>query len=481
MYMNTNETFFWYDLETFGLNPHYDRIAQFAGQRTDRNLNPIGAPVLLYCKLSDDYLPDPLSCLITSITPQEVQQRGMCESDLIDRINQEFSKPGTCVAGFNSVRFDDEFIRNALYRNFLDPYRREWSNGNSRWDIIDLVRAAYDLRPEGIEWPPKKENGNPAFKLTELTAANNISHEGAHDALSDVNATIAVAKLIKEKQPKLFAYYLGLRKKAKVKELLQVPLGEPVLYTSAQFTTPNGCSHLVMPITAVPNNPNSIICFDLSYDIATLLRAGEEDIMRIPGVLKIAMNKCPFISTMKVLTPDLAIKLGIDVETCMFRYNRLTQESMLPVFFRNAAERDEYEQVRDPDFRIYADGFFQDSDQRKFMLIRGAEPSQKLNLNLQFEDQRCPQMLWRHVCRNWPEVLTDDEARKWRSFAANRLLNPPGEAPVNLAFFKRKVAEKLESTDTTPKEKIVLSQLKAYGDELVQKLFEPEGQLPKED
>ena len=160
--MKRSETFFWYDLETFGLNSRYDRIAQFAGVRTDMDLAVIEDPIILYCKLSDDYLPDPLACMITGITPQVVQDKGMIERDFIAKINEIFSQKGTCAVGYNSLRFDDEFVRNTLYRNLFDPYQREYDEGRSRWDLLDLVRAAHDLRPKGLVWP-KKESGKPSL------------------------------------------------------------------------------------------------------------------------------------------------------------------------------------------------------------------------------------------------------------------------------------------------------------------------------
>lgn len=207
----SSETFLWYDLETFGLNARYDRIAQFAAVRTDMNLNVIEEPHLFYCKLSDDYLPDPLSVLVTGITPQLANEKGLRENEFIGKINELMSVPKTCSVGFNTLRFDDEFIRFSLFRNFHDPYLREYDKGNSRWDILDLARAAYDLRPDGLNWPAKKENGMPSFKLVDLAAANNIENKAAHDALNDVWVTIEVARLIQQKQPKLFSYYLKLR------------------------------------------------------------------------------------------------------------------------------------------------------------------------------------------------------------------------------------------------------------------------------
>ena len=185
---------YWYDFETFGNNPRRDRASQFAGIRTDEDLNIIGDPLVMYCKPANDFLPNPMACLITGITPQLTLEKGIAEAEFTRRILEEFAQPGTCVAGYNSIRFDDEVTRQLLYRNFHDPYEREWKNGNSRWDIIDMVRLCAATRPEGIEWP-KKEDGSNSFRLEELTKANGITHAEAHDALSDVLATIEFAQV----------------------------------------------------------------------------------------------------------------------------------------------------------------------------------------------------------------------------------------------------------------------------------------------
>ena len=197
-------TFLWHDYETFGANPRLDRPSQFGAIRTDENFNQIGEAEMFYCSPADDFLPHPMAVLITGITPQEARTNGLAETDFAGAINDLMSRPNTCVVGYNSLRFDDEVTRHMFYRNFIDPYAREWQNGNSRWDLIDVVRAIYALRPEGINWP-SKEDGTPSFKLEDLTAANGIAHgEAAHDALADVRATLELAKLLKKAQPRLF-------------------------------------------------------------------------------------------------------------------------------------------------------------------------------------------------------------------------------------------------------------------------------------
>jgi len=196
----SKNTLYWHDYETFGIDPKRDRPVQFAGIRTDEALNIIGAPLVIYCQPANDFLPSPQACMITGISPQLALKEGVNEAEFISRIHAEFARPGTCTVGYNNIRFDDEFTRYTLYRNFYDPYAREWQNGNSRWDIIDLLRVTRALRPAGINWP-ERDDGQSSFRLEELSKANNIAHDAAHDALSDVLATIEVARLIKARQP----------------------------------------------------------------------------------------------------------------------------------------------------------------------------------------------------------------------------------------------------------------------------------------
>ncbi len=249
-------SFYWHDYETWGIDPRRDRAVQFAGIRTDDELNVIDKPLTVFCKPTDDMLPQPGACLVTGITPQRAQEEGVNEAEFFAMIHREMARPGTCGVGYNSIRFDDEFTRYGFYRNFFDPYAREWQNGNSRWDIIDMVRLTHALRPEGIVWPTHDDGVTTTFRLEKLTQANGIAHEVAHDALSDVYATIAMAKLIKEKQPRLFDYLLPLRDKRKVGELLNLQKMEPVLHVSSMYPAAIGCIAMVVPLAKHPTNPN---------------------------------------------------------------------------------------------------------------------------------------------------------------------------------------------------------------------------------
>ncbi|MGL4204888.1 MAG: exodeoxyribonuclease I, partial [Aeromonadaceae bacterium] len=263
---SNSPTFYFHDYETFGTHPGRDRPAQFAGIRTDAELNPIGEPLMIYCQMPTDYLPEPEACLITGITPQLVNRQGVNEAEFIRRIHAEFSQANTCILGYNNIRFDDEFTRYTLYRNYFDPYGYSWQQGNSRWDLLDVVRACYALRPEGINWVYDEE-GKPSFRLELLTQANGIGHEHAHDALSDVYATIGMAKLIRDKQPKLFDYLFKLRNKNQVKALIDVISMKPLVHVSGMFSPWQGCASWVSPVAWHPTNANAVIVVDLNQDI----------------------------------------------------------------------------------------------------------------------------------------------------------------------------------------------------------------------
>ena len=224
------KTFFFYDLETSGLKPREDRIMQFAGQRTDMDLKPVGEPVNILVKMTDDALPSPGAINVTKITPQQTLMDGVSEAEFCKYVSNEIFTPGTIATGYNSVRFDDEHMRFTFWRNFYDPYEWQWKDGRSRWDLLDVVRMTRALRPEGINWPVTPE-GRATNRLELITKENNIVHEHAHDALSDVEALISVTGLIKEHQPQLYDYLFKMREKKNVQKLVNLHLRPIALVT----------------------------------------------------------------------------------------------------------------------------------------------------------------------------------------------------------------------------------------------------------
>ena len=473
------QTLLWYDIETFGKYPMWDRIAQFAAVRTNDQFEPLEDPIVLYCKPSPEYIPDPQSCLITGITPQEAEEKGVPEYEFIHRINEIMSQPGTCVAGYNNIRFDDEFIRNALYRNFFDPYRREWANSNSRWDLIDLVRVTHDLRPDGITWV-RNDEGKPSFRLDELTAANNLNHRKAHDALSDFWATIDLARLIQEKQPKLFSYVFGLRRKEALSKYLDIHEKRAILHTSGMFTSEKGCTSIVAPIAVDPVNRNCVYAFDLRSDPTPLLELSVEEIRRrvfTSGEERILLkgihvNKCPVVAPLETMDPVIALKLGLDVKEALRRREILLTDPHLTQKIFKVFKQEHPRGSDDPDLRIYSGGFFRDEDKARFETIHTTSPEKWSSLSLSFEDHRLPEMLWRMTCRNYPEYLSPQEKKRWKSFCVGRLLSPPYDKASGMGEFEKRLENYRQSKEPGSREKLIIKQLSDYADKLKKEVLD---------
>ncbi|MGZ5621494.1 MAG: exodeoxyribonuclease I [Methylobacter sp.] len=433
--MSVTQTFYWHDYETFGTDPQRDKPVQFAGIRTDFDFNIIGDPLVVYCKPADDCLPHPEACLITGITPQLAEQKGVCEAEFIRLIHEQLAQPNTCTLGYNTLRFDDEVTRNCLYRNFYDPYAREWQNGNSRWDLIDVVRAARALRPEGIDWPVN-EDGGPSFRLDRLTRKNNIAHEAAHDALSDVYATLAVTKLVKQAQPKLYHFLLQHRVKTEAFNLLQLGSFKPVVHVSGKYPATKNCLAVVLPICKHPTNTNGVIVYDLSVDPEPMLDLTVEEIQQriftatvdLPeGVARIPLktvhiNKCPVLAPVSVIRPEDAQRLEIDLALCYVNIDKIKAASGLTEKVAAVFDGGVYiEQNSDPDLKIYSGGFFSENDKKQMIRIRDMSPEQLAGSAFKFTDDRLPEMLFRYRARNYPETLDTDELQRWNEFCVNRL------------------------------------------------------------
>jgi exodeoxyribonuclease-1 len=419
-------TFYFHDYETFGTNTALDRPAQFAGVRTDADFNIIEEPLVIYCRPADDYLPQPEAVMITGITPQLALSKGLSEVDFAAQIHQAFSVPGTCIVGYNNIRFDDEVSRNIFYRNFYDPYAYSWQNGNSRWDLLDVMRACYALRPDGINWP-ENDDGFPSFRLEHLTQANGVAHENAHDAMSDVHATIAMAKRVKQAQPRLFDYLLEHRSKHKINALIDIPAMTPLVHVSGMFGAARGNTSWVSPLAWHPENKNAVIVCDLAGDMTPLLEL-DADQMRerlytprsdlLPGesplpIKLLHINKCPVLAPAKTLLPENAARLDIDRERCLqnlqlLRQNSQVREKVVALF----AEAEPFTPSDNVDAQLY-NGFFGDADRATMRIIQQTAPENLPALDLKFQDSRLEELLFRFRARNYPQTLTDAEQRRW--------------------------------------------------------------------
>lgn len=441
------KSIFWYDYETTGINPRADRPVQVAGIRTDEDLNIIAEPVNLYAALSDDILPSPVACLVTGITPQILAEKGLSEAQFMQKVHAELSQVGTCGAGYNSVRFDDEVTRYSLYRNFYDPYAREWQGGNSRWDLIDVLRTAYALRPEGIVWP-QSEEGLVSLRLEALSAANGLEHANAHDALSDVYATIALARLVKTAQPKLYEYLYAQRSKQAI--AARITLLKPMVHVSGQFGAERHYLAPVLPLAWHPTNRNALIVADLGKEIAPLIdedavtlkerlytrREALQGVLPVPLKL-IHLNRCPVLLPLSIVRTQDAPRLNWQPEAFMAKAQQLinAEQNWQPKLQTLYSAEFDAPSI-DPEQQLYA-GFIGTQDRQWCEKVRRAEPCELAKFAEVFVDKRLPELLFRFRARNYPQTLSQAEQVKWQQFCHDRLSAEHMGAPLTLSAFEQ--------------------------------------------
>jgi exodeoxyribonuclease-1 len=463
------DTFFFYDLETTGLNPRFDRIMQFAGQRTDESLNPVGEPVNILVRLSDDILPSPYAITVTGITPQMTLADGMSEPEFAKFVSEHVFTPNTITVGYNNVRFDDEFIRNTLWRNFYDPYEWAWSEGRSRWDLLDVVRMTRALRPDGIKWPVN-DKGVATNRLELLSKENGLTHEKAHDALSDVEALIGMAKLIREKQPQLFDYLLKVRNKKEVAKLVNLEEPKPFLYSSGRYGPAYDFTTVSFPI-APGTKPGSVLVYDLRYDPAEFLGATpkalastlfadrdvrkQEDFVPLP-VKELSYNKCPAVAPVGVFDEKSQERLELSLTDVQQNLTKLQANKTFAEAVRTAFEmREPYDTSTDVEGQLY-DGFMPDTDRVKCNAVRSAEPNELADFHPTFTDERLPELLLRYKARWFESSLAEDERAAWDRYRSTKLASALPE-----------YMETLSKLAATKVDRYVLEELQLWAESIV--------------
>lgn len=435
------QSFFFYDLETSGLRPREDRIMQFAGQRTDMDLEPISEPVNILIKITNDALPSPGAIAVTGITPQKTLMDGINEAEFCKYATEEIFTPETIAVGYNTVRFDDEFMRAIFWRNFYDPYEWQWKDGRSRWDILDVVRLTRALRPEGIEWP-FREDGVPTNRLELITKLNGVEHKHAHDALSDVYATIAVAQLIRDKQPKLFDYLLKVREKKEVQKLINLVNPKPFVYASGRYSNEFNKTTVAFPIA--PGRNGNVLVFDLRHNVNDFLdrmqmqeteenvdkneQVNDDLILRkqgfrvFPVVKELCYNKCPAVAPMSVLDVNNGWdKIGLSRDMVEGNLNDLIRHREFVERVRTEFENyPEFPKALEPEAAIY-EGFLNDTDRIKVSAVRNAETNKLADFHPEFIDERLPELLLHYKGRNYPETLSESEVEMYEKYRQERL------------------------------------------------------------
>lgn len=474
-------SFFFYDLETSGFNPRAARVMQFAGQRTDMDLQPVDDPVNVLIKLTPDVLPDLDAILVTGITPQQTIADGVTEAEFLKLFAQQVAAPGTIFAGYNSVRFDDEFMRYLQYRNFYDAYEWQWKDDRSRWDLLDVVRMMRALRPDGIEWPFAPD-GRPSNRLELLTSLNKIDHQNAHDALGDVNATIAVAGLIKSKQPKLFEFLLDMRDKKKVAALIGAR--QPFVYTSGKYPSEFEKTTVAVMLADHPKKQGALV-YDLRHDPSEFAKMTSKELAeawrwkkdraenepQLP-VKTLQFNRCPAVAPMSVLDEASQKRLQIDLKIIEANRKELAGltdfvPKLLEALDLLDREQKQAQLVGDEqavDAQLY-DGFFSDADRVGMQTVRAAAPDELDSLGPKFRDNRLKALLPLYKARNFPGELNADERVTWEKFCQQRLVG--GGQQSRLAKYFERLQTLAAAPGVTKNQQYLLEELKLYSESIM--------------
>ena len=471
----TTETLYWHDYETSGASPANDRPWQFAGVRTTLDLELIGEPLTVYAKPSLDVLPHPAAIRVTGISPYECEAKGLTEQGFIARIHDELSQPGTCGVGYNSLSFDDEVTRYTLWRNFYDPYAREYSRGNSRWDLIDIVRAFYALRPDSLSWP-KHPDGSPSFKLEDLSAANDLEHGAAHDAMSDVTATLALARALRSADEALFDRLLSQRFKTRVEAMVDTYRMTPLVHISGLFGTDRHCLGVIVPLATHPDFKSDVICADITREpkfldlsveeIRARLFAKKEDLSSPddrPGLMTIKVNRAPVLLPMSDITPETARRLGLNggslrAHLSELRAARASRGATFPAecqdIYRSASKRVD----ANPDTALYG-SFVPKEDRGLLQEVRNASPAELRDRRFVFEDARLPELLFRYRARNWPDILSDEECSQWQEHCR---MQWEASEHLNLEAFQSALEVEMRTDGLSDKQTTALADLQRW-------------------
>jgi exodeoxyribonuclease-1 len=470
----------WYDFETYGAGVSTARPVQVGFLRTDLDLEPIDDGFSYHCRPSGDFLPSPLSTAIHGITPQEALREGEIEAEFAAMVFEDMAEPGSCCVGYNSEKFDSKLARFLFWRNYLPPYQAEHENGNSKWDLRTVVLAAFSLRPDGIVWP-RNPDGTFSLRLEDLARENGLDHGLAHDALSDVEATVALARLVRSAQPQLYDYSFNLRTTNATEDFVQANMGSMVAHVSPFYGYDR---RSLAPVLLVARSRHAeqkreVFGIDLGRDPDVLFRSTADELRSLfyakaedlegpasrPPMVRLRTNECPFVAPIKTIHGDPASRAGIDLDLCAQRAERLRAFTELPDLLREVFGPTSHETL-DVDEGLYGT-FIPRKDEARLFEVRNADPDDLRSFRGRFADPRLNELLARYRGRNYPETLDPGETAAWRTFCRDRLVSATADGRSRYEAFRVELAETRATYAADPDRLAKLDDLESYCESLV--------------
>ena len=426
MSRGNNMNYIFYDFETTGTNTRFDQFVQLGAIKTDAAFNELDR-FEIRCRLSDHIVPSPRALEVTGISPKQLTDPSLDSYyHAALKLHQKFTEwsPATFI-GYNSISFDEEIMRQCFYQNLLPPYITN-TGGNKRSDALTMIKAVKSLAPNSIDFPIN-DKGKPILKLDQLAPINGFSHENAHDAIADVEATIFMTKLIHDRQPNLFYKLLDLGEKKNIKTVIE----SNEICVLIQYYNGSVKTKFVCRLTTNPNNPSEILLFDLSFEPNEFEEQSADDIAKTFKRAKrpyqrIKLNRQPFLFSLDGLPKDTPLP-HYDEKELKSKIEKLTLMSQLKM---NAAEalkglhpdRKGFVELED---QVYDD--FSSEQDIKLMNDFHLTPWEKRpNIVKKFEDKRFQGLATRILFAEYPSLLTKNERSAGATWLQKRLNDTSG-------------------------------------------------------
>ena len=420
-----------YDFETTGRSGTWDQIIQVGAVLVNSEFQELDR-FEAKCSLRPGLVPEPGALLVNKTTPDMLRKTNLSHYGLVEQMLQTFKKwtPALFI-GYNSIGFDEEFLRKTLFKTLNDPYLTQF-DGNKRGDILGLIRTAHLYYPDCIK-TPTSDKGNAVFKLDQLAPMNGIEHGNAHDAIGDVLATIGIAKIIADKAPAVWKSSLMTTSKVEVNTIVQ----NEKLFCFNEYFYGKARPYVVTFLCFHPKY-NWPQCFDLKEDPQTYFTMNMED-------LKLAMKKSPkIIRSVKnnkhpvIMNPKFGENFDgykqLGMKKLMERAEMLhgTEEfkkKVSRILEEEAQEKDDLDSQLDiqAEESIYSGGFASDQDKSTMKEFHQAEWKDKLIVADKFKDSRFNYFAKRLIYEENPQILPQDMYNEIHRAIAKQILSTNDE------------------------------------------------------
>jgi len=418
------KTYLFYDIETTGLNKAFDQVLQFAAIRTDRQLNEIDRHAIKI-QLRPDVIPSP-GAIITNRISVDSFKSGQCEFDAIRQIHQLINQPETISLGYNSLGFDDEFLRFSFHRNLLPPYTHQYLRGCGRMDLLPMAVMFWLYRRAAITWP--QINGKPSLKLEHIRDANQLVGGASHDATVDVAATVELARRF-FKNKKMWNYLMGYFEKEtdahRIDEMpasFQSALGKhrKALMVSSEY----GPQLMYqVPVLSIGNSiPYSNQTLWLRLDLPELKETKADAIDETTWIVRKRYGEPGILlpSNHRYLKLVSVARKNIVAENLNWLQSNPTRFQQIASYHRQYTYP--YIENLEPEAALYQIGFFTRSDEKLFKSFQTAALEEKEKIADRLTSQDARTLAIRLLCRNYPKQISKNLAREFEVYM--RRVNP---------------------------------------------------------